>query len=99
LDGDAVRRRNPAASRRQAPGYRRRHGTEADRLERAQGLRRAIEVAGSMRKLGQRIGVSHQAIVAWHDRVPVNWMLKVEKITGIPRHELRPDLFEGYVRK
>lgn len=37
-------------------------------------------------------GVSPQAISQW-SRVPVLRVLDVERVTGIPRHELRPDIY------
>jgi DNA-binding transcriptional regulator YdaS (Cro superfamily) len=60
-------------------------------------LARAIKAAGSTRKLAALIGATHQTIMRW-TRVPAKWILKVEHATGIPRHELRPDLYEGYRR-
>jgi DNA-binding transcriptional regulator YdaS (Cro superfamily) len=55
------------------------------------GLHRAVEQAGSLRKLAKKIGVSHQAISQWRS-VPAHRLLAVERATGIPRAELRPDL-------
>jgi DNA-binding transcriptional regulator YdaS (Cro superfamily) len=60
-------------------------------------LARAIRAAGSARKLAALIGATHPTVVKWA-RVPAKWILKVETATGIPRHELRPDLYEGYRR-
>lgn len=42
--------------------------------------------------LARQIGVTPQAIAQW-DRVPVKHVLSVERITGVPRHELRPDIY------
>lgn len=57
-----------------------------------QGLRQAVEAAGSMRELARRIGVSYQAVQQWH-AVPAHQIIAVEKATGIPREALRPDLY------
>lgn len=46
---------------------------------------RAVELAASL-------GVSPSAISQWH-RVPAERALDIERITGIPRHDLRPDLY------
>ncbi len=36
--------------------------------------------------------ISPQAISQWK-RVPAERVLDVERVTGVPRHELRPDLY------
>ena len=36
-------------------------------------------------------GISPQAISQWR-QVPADRVLEVERVTGIPRHDLRPDL-------
>jgi DNA-binding transcriptional regulator YdaS (Cro superfamily) len=50
---------------------------------------------GGLSRLAKKVGCSHQAILKWR-QVPCEYLLAVEKATGIPRHELRPDLFKGY---
>ena len=55
-------------------------------------LKQAIKNAGGATKLGQELGISHAAISQW-DQVPPLRVLEVERITGVPRHELRPDLY------
>lgn len=55
-------------------------------------LKQAIEEMGGYRSLARALGISHQAIVGWK-RVPSERILQVEKVTGIPREELRPDLY------
>jgi DNA-binding transcriptional regulator YdaS (Cro superfamily) len=58
------------------------------------GLDRAIAWAGSARKLGQKLGVSGQTIMTWRQRrVPAERVLPMEQVTGISRHDLRPDLY------
>lgn len=47
---------------------------------------------GRRSKLAAEIGITHGAISQW-DRVPSERVLDVERITGISRHELRPDIF------
>ena len=42
--------------------------------------------------LADALGLSKQAVYQW-DRVPATRVLDVERLTGISRHELRPDLF------
>lgn len=42
--------------------------------------------------LARSLGITHGAISQW-DQVPAERVLDVERITGISRHELRPDIF------
>jgi DNA-binding transcriptional regulator YdaS (Cro superfamily) len=58
----------------------------------ATGLIKAIEAAGSIRKLAGLLGVSHQAVSKW-DNVPAHWIVEIERVTGVPREQLRPDLY------
>lgn len=55
-------------------------------------LRRAIEAAGNAALLAEALGISAQAISQWAEVPPLR-VLSVEKVTGVPRHELRPDLY------
>jgi len=47
---------------------------------------------GRLSKLATALGITPGAISQW-DRVPAERVLDVERITGIPRHALRPDLY------
>lgn len=60
---------------------------------RDEALARAIAAVGSVAALASAIGVKHQAVSAW-ERCPAERAKDVEKATGVPRHELRPDLWE-----
>ena len=42
--------------------------------------------------LARELGITHGAVFQW-DRVPAERVIDVERITGIPREELRPDLY------
>jgi DNA-binding transcriptional regulator YdaS (Cro superfamily) len=55
-------------------------------------LQRALTAAGGTVALARAIGVSHQAVVRW-SRVPPLRVLAVEKVTGISREILRPDIY------
>lgn len=57
------------------------------------GLHRAIEAAGSAAELARRIGIAPQAVTQW-DEVPLKRVLIVEKVTGVPREILRPDMYQ-----
>jgi TorA maturation chaperone TorD len=55
-------------------------------------LDRAIGAAGGVRALARSLGVSQPAISSWK-RVPADRVLSVEANTGVPRSDLRPDLY------
>jgi len=55
-------------------------------------LQEAIRCAGGMHALGRKLGITHQAIAQWR-RVPAERVLEVERLTGISRYRLRPDVF------
>lgn len=61
-----------------------------------QDLRAAVDDAkravGGGSKLAKALGLTRQAIYQW-DEVPSGHVLKVEEVTGVPRHKLRPDLY------
>jgi hypothetical protein len=57
------------------------------------GIALAVEaVGGTTKALAELVGVSPQAVSAW-DVIPANRVRRIEKITGVPREKLRPDLF------
>jgi DNA-binding transcriptional regulator YdaS (Cro superfamily) len=64
-------------------------------IEQKKALYRAIKTAGSMRKLGLLVGASTAAIAMWRSRgiIPPQYVLKIEKATGVSRHLLRPDIY------
>lgn len=55
-------------------------------------LARAIGNVGKAKALAEALGITPQALSQWQ-QVPPLRVLEVERITGIPRHELRPDLY------
>lgn len=60
--------------------------------ERDEALSKAIKAAGSQAALARSIGTYRQVVNNWRS-VPVDWVLKVESVTGVPRSELRPDIY------
>jgi len=56
------------------------------------GLRKAIEAAGSKYRMAAGLGVNRSTIGRW-ERVPAELCAKIEKLYGVPRAVLRPDLF------
>ena len=56
------------------------------------GIDKAVEAIGSKSNLAKALKVSRGAISLWK-KIPPLRVLRVELLTGVPRHELRPDLY------
>lgn len=60
-------------------------------------LKRACELAGGQKPLADRIGTTQSQVWYWLARskkgVPAEFVLSIEKETGVSRTELRPDLW------
>lgn len=56
------------------------------------GLRKAIAAAKGQAALAEAIGRTKQAVNQWK-RVPGELVPEVERATGVPREQLRPDLY------
>ena len=61
------------------------------------GLERAISAAGGVTALAHAMGFEHQWIQQWRKggRVPWWHVDDVAYVTKIPKHELRPDLYDA----
>lgn len=51
-----------------------------------------LETRGAQAALARELGITEQAINNW-TRVPAERCREVERVTGIPRHALRPDIY------
>jgi hypothetical protein len=56
------------------------------------GLAAAVDAAGTMADLARRLGISRAAVAQWR-KVPAERLVEVERVTGVSRVILRPDLF------
>jgi len=56
------------------------------------GLQKAVGIVGGYTALARKLGIDRNAIRRWHN-VPDHWIIKIEHLTGVPREELRPDLY------
>jgi DNA-binding transcriptional regulator YdaS (Cro superfamily) len=52
----------------------------------------AAEKAGGVVSLARALGIKHTSLYSWR-RVPAERVLDFERISGISRHEIRPDVF------
>lgn len=48
---------------------------------------------GATAQIAAALGITHAAVRQWGERVPAERVVEVERITGIPREALRPDLY------
>ena len=55
-------------------------------------VQKGAEIAGGLGRLATQLGITHQAFYSWR-RVPAERVIDFERVTGIPRHEIRPDLY------
>lgn len=55
----------------------------------------AIQKAGGAAALANSLGLQRTAVTNWkmRGRIPAEHCRDIERITGISRHELRPDVF------
>lgn len=60
--------------------------------ERDPALVRAVERVGGYAALAKELGKTRAGVWQWR-RVPAERVLAVERLTGVSRHELRPDLY------
>jgi len=58
-------------------------------------VEKAIEAAGGVKELAKLCGVSYEAVRKWQVKawLPAERVLEVERFSGVPRQELRPDLY------
>ncbi|WP_025031443.1 transcriptional regulator [Nitratireductor aquibiodomus] len=55
-------------------------------------VEQAAEKVGGLNKLAAELGIKHQAFYSWR-QVPPARVLDLERITGISRHDIRPDIY------
>jgi DNA-binding transcriptional regulator YdaS (Cro superfamily) len=55
----------------------------------------AIDAVGGVSQLAKLCKVSYQAVQKWQatGRPPAERVLEIERVTGISRHDLRPDIY------
>ncbi|ABS12951.1 hypothetical protein Oant_0220 [Brucella anthropi ATCC 49188] len=53
---------------------------------------KAAEEVGGVVALARALNIKHTAMYSWK-RVPAERVLEIERVSGISRHELRPDLY------
>ena len=51
-----------------------------------------MTAVGGTAELARKLNISRSAVHQW-TKIPVERVLQIETITGIPRHEQRPDIY------
>ncbi len=64
----------------------------APMTDKTEALKRAVERAGGQAAFARALGVTPQAVSQW-DEVPPLRVLATERVSGVSRSELRPDLY------
>ena len=56
-----------------------------------------IPLGGGVTAIARHFGVDHSAVIAWRkkNRVPAERVPMLSALTGVPRHEIRPDVYEA----
>ena len=54
---------------------------------------RAIRKAGGYAQVAKALGVRRQTVYKWRERLPLERIPEIERVTGLSRHDLRPDYF------
>ena len=57
------------------------------------GIEKAAKAVGTIAALARKLGITRSAIHQW-PRIPAERVIEIERATGVPRNELRPDLYE-----
>lgn len=67
-------------------------------LQLMNGLERAISEVGGVCNLARKLDLHHSSIILWrkNGRVPAERVLAIEQATGVPREEIRPDIFSNH---
>ena len=60
--------------------------------DKSEALKRAVAKVGGQASFARAIGVTAQAVSQWNEVPPLR-VIAVERISGVSRHDLRPDLY------
>ena len=59
---------------------------------RESGLQKALDAAGGVAALARALDITQPSVSGW-SKIPAERVLAVESLTGVPRNQLRPDLY------
>jgi DNA-binding transcriptional regulator YdaS (Cro superfamily) len=55
-------------------------------------VREAAANVGGLSQLAKLMGIRHTTFYRWKE-VPAERVLQIEKLTGVSRHDMRPDIY------
>lgn len=63
-------------------------------------IQKALRIVGKA-ELARKLGLTRAAVYSWgkHDRIPPQYVLKVEELSGVSRHDISPDIFGPKAQK
>jgi DNA-binding transcriptional regulator YdaS (Cro superfamily) len=61
-------------------------------------VKRAVEAAGGARRVAEECEITPEAVYMWK-QCPSDRIGVIERLSGVPRHELRPDIFDPPEKK
>jgi hypothetical protein len=56
------------------------------------GLLKVLDAAGGVMALARMLNLNHAVVSRWH-QVPAHWIIEIENKTGVPREQIRPELY------
>lgn len=58
-------------------------------------IKQAIEKSGGVAELSRALNITYEAVRQWDERntIPAGRVIEVERISGVSRHLLRPDIY------
>ena len=61
-------------------------------------IKDALERGGGISVIARTMGLSDEAVRLWRARgkVPAERVVELEQLTGVPREQLRPDLYRSF---
>ena len=62
-------------------------------------LDKAVQAAGGYDAFCAKMSIARRTAFSWIEKgeIPLQRVLEIERVTGIPRHELRPDAWDAPV--
>jgi hypothetical protein len=88
-----MRKRKISRTKRGRKKMRARPGQQSGYALMDEGMRAACDAVGTPYRLAKLLGVVPHSVLKWKS-VPPHRILEVEKVTGVDRAILRPDLYE-----
>ena len=63
-------------------------------MERDAALARAIKKVGGFTATAEALGITPPTVHEWR-KCPLHWVRRISELSGVPKHELAPDLYDA----